>query len=234
MRPRLGFMLLIGLVLVLVVLVAHQNGVTVAKLSADDVGWLTYYAALAIVVGSGVLVLFRRRLAHALEAVLLWLAIGFVLVLAYSYRGELRGAGDRVLTELMPGRASIRGERTVEIVRGSGGDFQVAAQINGIRVAMALDTGASAVVLTQEAAKAAGLPLEVLSYTVQVDTANGRARAAAVTLDHIAVGDIVERAVPALVAQPGQLRISLLGMSFLNRLESWEVRGDRLVMRGYP
>ena len=50
----------------------------------------------------------------------------------------------------------------------------------------------------------------------------------------IIVGGIVERSVPALVAQPGQLRTNLLGMSFLNRLESWEVRGDKLMMRGYP
>ena len=86
------------------------------------------------------------------------------------------------------------------------------------RISTVLDTGASAVVLTQEAAKAAGLPLEVLSYTVNVETANGRTRAAPVTLDRLAVGPIVERAVPALVAQPGQLKPSLLGMSFLNRL----------------
>ena len=72
---------------------------------------------------------------------------------------------------------------------------------------MVLDTGASAVVLTQEAAKAAGLPLEVLTYTVNVDTANGRTRAAAVTLDRLAVGGIVERSVPALIAQPGQLQV---------------------------
>ena len=97
---------------------------------------------------------------------------------------------------------------------------------------MVLDTGASAVVLTQEAAKAAGLPLEVLTYSVAVDTANGRTRAAPVTLDRIAIGGIVERAVPALIAQPGQLRTNLLGMSFLNRLESWEVRGDKLLLRG--
>jgi aspartyl protease family protein len=90
------------------------------------------------------------------------------------------------------------------------------------------------VVLTQEAAKAAGLPLEVLAYTVNVDTANGRARAAPVTLDRLAVGGIVERSVPALIAQPGQLHTSLLGMSFLNRLESWEVRGDQLLLRAYP
>jgi aspartyl protease family protein len=88
-------------------------------------------------------------------------------------------------------------------------------------------------VLTQEAAKAAGLPLEVLSYSVTIDTANGRARAAPVTLDRLTVGGIEERAVPALIAQPGQLRTNLLGMSFLNRLDSWEVRGERLMMRGH-
>jgi aspartyl protease family protein len=110
----------------------------------------------------------------------------------------------------------------------------VTTEINGSRVPMVLDTGASAVVLTQEAAKAAGLPLEVLSYTVPVETANGRTRAAAVTLDRLAIGGIVERAVPALVAQPGQLQTNLLGMSFLNRLESWEVRGDKLILRSYP
>ena len=92
----------------------------------------------------------------------------------------------------------------------------------------------SAVVLTQEAAKAAGLPLEVLNYDVSVDTANGRTRAASVTLDRIGVGGIVERSVPALIAQPGALRVSLLGMSFLNRLQGWEVRGEKLIMRGYP
>jgi aspartyl protease family protein len=97
---------------------------------------------------------------------------------------------------------------------------------------MVLDSGASAVVLTQDAAKAAGLPLEVLTYNVNVDTANGRTRAASVTLDRLAVGSIEERRVPALIAQPGQLKTSLLGMSFLNRLQSWEVRGDRLMMRG--
>jgi aspartyl protease family protein len=55
-----------------------------------------------------------------------------------------------------------------------------------------------------------------------------------VTLDRIAVGGLTERAVPALVVQPGHLKNNLLGMSFLNRLESWEVRGDRLRMRGTP
>lgn len=231
---RLLWILLIGVVLTLVVAVARPDGDVIAGLTANDLGAVTYHLALIVFIGGAVLVIFRHRISQALEALLFWVVLGFVLVFAYSYRGELRGVGERVMAELVPGRAAERSDHAVEIVRGRGGDFQVAAQVNGTRVAMTLDTGASAVVLTQEAAKAAGLPLEVLSYTVQVDTANGRARAASVTLDRLAVGSIVELAVPALVAQPGQLRVSLLGMSFLNRLESWEVRGDKLIMRGYP
>jgi aspartyl protease family protein len=168
-----------------------------------------------------------------LESALVWIVIALILALGYTYRFELRDVADRVLAELIPGRAASRG-RTVEIARGSGGGFAVTTQVNGARIPMVLDTGATAVVLTQEAAKAAGLPLEVLTYSVNVDTANGRARAAPVTLDRISIGGITERSVPALIAQPGGLRTNLLGMSFLNRLESWEVRGDKLVMRGYP
>jgi aspartyl protease family protein len=99
---------------------------------------------------------------------------------------------------------------------------------------MVVDTGATSVVLTQEAARAAGLPIEVLDYSVNVDTANGRTRAAPVTLARLAVGNLTEHNVPALVVQRGQLHNNLLGMSFLNRLESWEVRGDKLRMRGTP
>jgi len=42
----------------------------------------------------------------------------------------------------------------------------------------------------------------------------------------------LERNVPMLIAQPGTLKTSLLGMSFLSRLQGWEVRGDKVVMRG--
>jgi aspartyl protease family protein len=234
LQRRLLFLLLLGIGLSLIVAIAGHDRGTLGDLSLDEFGGLAYYGALVIFVGGAVLVMARQRPSQALEAALFWSAIGFVLVFAYSYRSELGAAGERVLSELMPGRVTTRGERNVDIVRGRGGDFQVAAQVNGSRVAMVLDTGASAVVLTQDAAKAAGLPIEVLSYTVQVETANGRTHAASVTLDRVAVGGIIERSVPALVAQPGQLRTSLLGMSFLNRLESWQVRGDRLMMRGYP
>jgi len=230
---RLLWILLAVLTVALLVLVLQQNETALAEFSRfDSASWETKIMAAALV-GLIALILFRQRFSHVFESALIWVMLATLFALGYTYRSELREVADRVLAELIPGRPVTRG-RTVEIARASGGGFSVAAHVNGARVPMVLDTGASAVVLTQDAAKAAGLPLEVLNYSVSVDTANGRARAAPVTLDRLSIGDITERSVPALVTQAGQLRTSLLGMTFLNRLESWEVRGDKLMMRGYP
>ena len=233
MSRRLTWAFVLGVALSLAALIASKDQDAITNLLSHDIGSLALKLALVIFVGGMVLTLFRERLSKALEALLFWAVVGLLLVVGYSYRFELRDVGDRVVAELLPGHVAGHG-RVVEVVRGHGGDFAVGATINGARVPMVLDTGASSVVLTQEAAKAAGLPLEVLDYNVNVDTANGRTRAAPVTLDRLAVGGLMERAVPALVAQPGQLKNNLLGMTFLNRLESWEVRGDRLRMRGNP
>ena len=80
----------------------------------------------------------------------------------------------------------------------------------------------------------AELPLELLEYDVEVETAGGHTRAARLTLDRLAIGKLVERSVPALVVPRGQMKTNLLGMSFLDRLERWEVRADRLMLHGYP
>jgi aspartyl protease family protein len=230
---RILWLMLAILAAVAAALMLETDDGSFAGLSRLDLASLLIKIVVLLFIGTLALTFFRDRVSQAVEAAAVWLVIALVLAVGYTYRFELRAVADRVLSELVPGRATTRG-RTVEIARGNGGNFSVVAQVNGARIALVLDTGASSVVLTQEAAKAAGLPLEVLSYSVNIDTANGRTRAAPVTLDQLAVGGIVERAVPALIAQPGQLKTSLLGMSFLTRLERWEVRGDRLVLRGYP
>ncbi len=233
MHQRLLWFWLGGLLIGLLVLIARHGEGTAGTLPSANFGALVYWGALLVFLGGSALVMFRRRFAQTLIAMFVWVALALILVVGYAYRFELRNVTDRVMAELLPGRVITRG-RTVEVARAFNGDFDVHAEINGARVAMVLDTGASSVVLTRDDAKAAGLPLEVLAYTVNIDTANGRARAAPVVLDRIAIGGLVERSVEALVAQPGQLKTSLLGMSFLNRLQSWEVRGDRLLLRGYP
>jgi aspartyl protease family protein len=233
MRNHRYWIIGLAIVLALGIAVVGRDDQLWNRLSEHDWASLTTNGLWAAVIGAAVIVMFRNQLSKALTAALVWAAIGVALLVGYTYRSDLRAIADRVTAEVVPGWAAQKGN-VVEIARGRGGDFSVRAQVNGARVSMVLDSGASSVVLTQEAAKAVGLPLEVLQYTANVETANGRTRAAPVTLDRITIGNIVERSVPALIAQPGALRTNLLGMSFLNRLESWEVRGDKLLLRAYP
>lgn len=233
MSRRLTWSLVLGVAVSLAVLIAGSDRDPIANLLRHDVGSLVLKLALVVFAGGLVLTLFREKLSRALEAMLFWAVIGLLLVVGYTYRFELRDVTDRVVAELLPGHVAGHG-RNVEVVRSNGGDFSLAAHINGAKVAMVLDTGASSVVLTKNAARAAGLPIEMLDYSVNVDTANGHTQAAPVTLDRLAVGSLIERGVPALVVKSDLLKNNLLGMSFLNRLESWEVRGGRLKMRGQP
>jgi aspartyl protease family protein len=150
-------------------------------------------------------------------------------VVAYGDPERIAHASNTV-SELMHRRTA----RAVQIPRRQTGEFSLHARINGVKAPMVIDTGATSVVLTYETAKAAGLPLELLEYDVNVETAGGHTRAARLTLDRLAIGKLVERSVPALVVPRGQMKTNLLGMSFLDRLESWEVRADRLMLHGYP
>jgi aspartyl protease family protein len=164
--------------------------------------------------------------------VILMLAATAGAVVAYGDPQRIARASDKV-SEMLRKRTAAPA-RAVQVARGQAGEFALRAKINGVDVPMVIDTGATSVVLTYETAKAAGLPLELLEYDVDVETAGGHTRAARLTLDRLAIGKLVERSVPALVVPRGQMKTNLLGMSFLDRLESWEVRADRLMLHGYP
>ena len=234
MRRRLLWILMLVLLVATIGLVALHGGYDAATGSRfPDISASLPDIAIIIFVTGMLLTAFRWRLAEAFEAAMLWLVIVAFILVGYTYRSEVTEVGQRVMASLLPGYVASRG-RVVELSRGRGGGFPVTTHVNGARIAMILDTGASAVMLTQEAARAAGLPLEVLNYTVSLETANGRTRAAPVTIDRLAIGNIVERSVPALIVPNAQLKTNLLGMTFLNRLESWQVKGDRLQMRAYP
>jgi clan AA aspartic protease (TIGR02281 family) len=153
-------------------------------------------------------------------------------VVAYGDPDRIARAGDSISHMLF--RKGLTTTPAVHIPRGQGGEFALKAKINGVNAPMVIDTGATSVVLTWETAKAIGLPTDMLEYNVDLETAGGHTKAARLTLDRLAVGGLVEKSVPALVVPRGHMKTNLLGMSFLDRLESWGVRADRLMLNGYP
>lgn len=119
----------------------------------------------------------------------------------------------------------------VEIKPDHNAQFTTEIEINGARIHALVDTGASHVVLTADDARAVNIDPPPSAYKVTAQTANGVAYLAPARLRALRVGEITEYNVDALVAKPGQTGISLLGMSFLKNLSSFQVADGRFVMK---
>jgi aspartyl protease family protein len=222
----------LGLLAAALVLVLTHGQNEVLGLEPSALAAAASLLAIGIVILGSVTRHFQGRLGSAVEAAAFWLAAMAVLVAAYSFRFELADGATRVIGSVVPGFAVTGRGGEVSVMRHGDGHFSLNAHVNGVPSRFIFDTGASVVVLTPQTARSAGLDLSKLDFSVPVATANGRAMAAPVKLNRLAVGGIEERNVEALVAKPGALGDNLLGMSFLGRLSSYEVRGDRLVLRG--
>ncbi len=121
-------------------------------------------------------------------------------------------------------------ERQLVLRRAANGHFKVRAYVNGVSIPFLVDTGASDVALSAEAARQIGINMDSLKYTRRYQTANGTIYAAPVNLRDVRIGDLRVYDVDASITK-SDLGVSLLGMSFLNRLTSFEVRGGELILR---
>ncbi len=108
------------------------------------------------------------------------------------------------------------------------GHVIVEAVVNGASMRLLVDTGASLLTLTAGDARAAGIGRGELMFNQRVSTANGSVRMAQVTLREVRIGQLTVYDVPAAVLE--NLNISLLGMSFLARLQSYEMRDGKLTI----
>lgn len=224
--------LLLGIIGVgLVVLLINSKSGQTFGMSNDDFGQIVYLAPLAILVGAGVLTS-RGHLRRNLFYLIVWSVAALALVTVYVYRDQAKQLTSRVVAEIMPGHAvvltGINGQSEVVIRRTRDGHFAVNADVDGHRLGMLIDTGASQVTLTWKDAERIGLNPEKLKFTLPVTTANGTAKAAPVTIAELSVGPIVRHNVSATVAQAGRLDASLLGMNFLSSLSAIRMEPDEM------
>jgi len=205
---------------------------TLLGLTEGQFARLAYGGAIAFLLTGSLLWRYQGRLGEAVADFLFWVALLAVLVTVYSYRFELVALGGRVIGQLVPG-ATIEGPGgEVVVTRRIDGNFVVRMNVNGTDLPFVFDTGASSVVVRAEDARKIGLNVRDPDYSIPISTANGSAMAADAAIDRLAVGHIALRHVPALVTKVGMLRENLLGMSFLEKLESFTVSGDRLILKG--
>lgn len=234
----MGWLLLVASLLGGLFFYLHHNPSALANLSSGEtvylvIGGLIVLFWMVSVASSGQ----RTRLGQVVRHLAIWAGLMLSLTAGYAYRDELSTVAYRIAGELLPPGQTIvvesgeAGERAVRIRRRGDGHFMARTEVNGISTVMLVDTGASTVVLRPADAERIGIETKRLAYTVPVQTANGTTYAAPVRLRLIGIGPIHIRDVEALVSKPGTLKESLLGISFLKRLRSYEFSGDFLTLR---
>jgi aspartyl protease family protein len=121
-------------------------------------------------------------------------------------------------------------DRAIVVAPDSRGHFRVDGRVDARPMDFVVDTGATMVALTARDAASLGIHPAPSDYTIAVSTANGRSRAAPVTLGKVEIGSITIRDVSAMVMPEDALSENLLGMTFLSRLQRYEYSKGRLVL----
>jgi aspartyl protease family protein len=200
----------------------------------NDAPLLVHHALLLALIGAAVVAGARTSAGTALRHAAWWAGIFALVLLAYSFRDDVRGIGRelgaRIAGELRPDLALTAGDGGVSVRRGGDGHFRLTATVDGVPVRFMVDTGATLVVLAPADAARIGIDPAALSYSFRTRTANGIAMTARLTLGEITAGPVRVRDVAAATVQGG-LDESLLGLSFLDRLSGFEVRGDRMILK---
>jgi aspartyl protease family protein len=169
-----------------------------------------------------------------------WAAAAVVLGLGVAHYDTLRTSLSETLgvaatsapqneSQSEPTEQTSRGG-TEELKAAADGHYYAEAEVNGRALDVMVDTGASMVALTYEDAERAGLSLRPSDFTSRVNTANGIAAVAPVILDRVTIGRVTVRNVRAAVCERGRLNKTLLGMSFLSRLDRVDITQGRLTL----
>jgi len=181
-------------------------------------------------VSSSLLFVREFNLKKTARNVLLWMAVGLVLIIGFAYQTELLNLGQRLRGALFPGYAVQTGTREMTISEGQDGHYHVYGTVNGVQVGFLIDTGATDIVLDPDDARRIGLKLEELTFDKPFGSANGVGHGASVEVDSLSVGPIHLSKVRMSV-NGAQMGSSLLGMAFLRQLKSYSFSGGKLILR---
>lgn len=197
---------------------------------AGDQGYFLQMAMLAVLVGSGIVYSRRFNASEVVRNLAIWAGIGAVLVFGYTYYHQIRETASGIGSELVPGYAANVDANTIALTENEDGDFSVHGTVNGKAVEFMIDTGASDIVLSPADAERIGIDMSALNFNRRYETANGEGRGARHMLDQLQIGPVKLFDVPVSI-NAAKMHSSLLGMAFLRRMKSFEMKGRKLYLR---
>jgi aspartyl protease family protein len=170
----------------------------------------------------------RLPLGYVAKAGLAWIAIFATLFAIFSFRFEFIGIWERLKADIS-GTAgqNISGE-AIELRRQDDGHYWLMVNINGEPVRFMVDSGATLTAINATTAREAGV--EADGYPIILGTANGRIAAKRGVVRLLSVGPhSIENHQVVVSERFGD--VNVLGMNFLNSLQSWRVEANMMVLR---
>lgn len=193
-------------------------------MNGDDLGRLIYLGILlGVVAGFGLLR--GGRVGPGLRSLGLWALIFLGVIAARGYWEESTAIPRQVA--FSPAEAG--GPARIEVPVAPDGHYYLTLELNDVPVRFTVDTGATDIVLSRRDAERIGIDPNRLAFLGSASTANGTVRTAPVRIERMALGGVVDRNVRASLTD-GEMDGSLLGMSYLSRFDSLEIRGGRLIL----
>lgn len=229
--PRHGLWLWLGLLAAVGVLaIALMRAYPEAIQTGDDQASLFLRLGMVVLVSTVLLRGLHGSPRQYLKYAAIWTGVIAVLALGYAYRAELMQIPQRLQLAFNVGTPVTVGERTLVVPQGEDGHYVVDGLVNGQRVRFMVDTGATETVLSPADARRLGIPVDTLTYGYESETANGKGYSAAYDAASLEVGAIRLEGFRVMVNK-APMSGSLLGMSFLNRLEAFEFRDRQLILK---
>lgn len=191
-------------------------------MTGDQTASLIYLLLLGTAIALSHLVANRSNLGRVARQAALWALIFLGAIAAVGLWPTIRDT-------VVPRQAVLQDGRQITVPMSADGHFYLSLDLNGVPVRFVVDTGATEMVLSAQDAARIGLDPATLVYSGRAMTANGMVQTAPVRLETVALGPVVDEGVRAVVNQ-GELRESLLGMSYLSRFSRLEIANGRLVL----
>jgi aspartyl protease family protein len=192
-------------------------------MDSENLPRLIYLLILLVAVGGWFFAESRGNLGKNVRMLMAWGLIIFGLMAGY-------GLWEDVRRDVIPRQTVVSDGSAIEVPRGPGGHYFLTVNVGGTPVDFIVDTGATDVVLTMADAEEIGLDPENLPFLGSARTANGSVKTAFTTVEFMSVGPVRYDRVQVAV-NGGEMRESLLGMSFLSRFDTIEFSGDTLTLK---
>jgi aspartyl protease family protein len=191
-------------------------------MNGDDFARLAYLIILGSAIAGWLFVESRGRLGQAARQALAWALIFLGVAAGYGLWQDMQARS-------IGSNAIATSDTQVVVPRGRGGHFYLTLTVQGEPIRFMVDTGATAIVLSDADTARLGIDKSQLAFLGRARTANGEIRTALVTLRDVRLGDVAEGDLIASVGD-GPLDISLLGMDYLRRFSRVEMTPDTLVL----